>query len=403
MAASVPRFDFSLAIAGSTSITGGFSSGRQAVTDGPSLTLSSLTDLWGPQRALPPGHTRFKLSSLLESSVQMSNTTLCPPDVNAEIISQLQRGPTIGVAYIGVAISSALYGVTCIQTFQYYRTPRGRIDTRLLRLMVLVLWILDSTHQALIVHVMYYYLVQNYLNARALLDTVWSIPTEIIVNAFIACIVEMFFIMRIWKLSKNPLITGACTIFAVTHFSQYRARVLALELANKIDMRPPTAMYLVYPIRTFFYPSLVEAETKLKVTGSFGYGVAVIEDICIAASLVWILRQGRSGLRRSDDMIGRLVMLTITTGSLTTMFVIANLIAYLAAPSQLYVLFFNFMLGKLYINSLLTSLNSRTYMRGDNSSTVRLGNSTLPAFTTSLLVAQGAQGQDEEGKDESVV
>ncbi|EIW57859.1 uncharacterized protein TRAVEDRAFT_65494 [Trametes versicolor FP-101664 SS1] len=311
----------------------------------------------------------------------MSNTTVCPPDVNAEIVSQLQRGPTIGVAYIGVAISSALYGVTCIQTFQYYRTPRGRIDTRLLRLMVIVLWLLDSTHQALIVHVMYYYLIQNYLNARALLDTVWSIPTEIIVNGFIACIVEMFFIMRIWKLSKNPLITGACTIFAVAHFT----------------------MSLVYPIRTFFYPSLVEAETKLKVTGSFGYGIAVIEDICIAASLVWYLRKGRSGLCRSDDLIGRLVMLTITTGSLTTMFVIANLVAYLAAPSQLYVLFFNFMLGKLYTNSLLTSLNSRTYMRGDNSSTIRLGNSTLPAFTTSLLVAQAEQSQGAEEKDDSVV
>lgn len=36
-----------------------------------------------------------------------------------------------------------------------------------------LLRLLDSTHQALIVHVMYYYLVQNYLNARALLDTVW--------------------------------------------------------------------------------------------------------------------------------------------------------------------------------------------------------------------------------------
>lgn len=39
----------------------------------------------------------------------------------------------------------------------------------------LLLRILDSTHQALIVHVMYYYLVQNYLNARALLDTVWYV------------------------------------------------------------------------------------------------------------------------------------------------------------------------------------------------------------------------------------
>ncbi|KAJ8481491.1 hypothetical protein ONZ51_g5965 [Trametes cubensis] len=59
------------------------------------------------------------------------------------------------------------------------------------------------------------------------------------------------------------------------------------------------------------------------------------------------------------------------------MFVIANLIGYLAAPSQLYTLFFNFMLGKLYINSLLTSLNSHEYVRGDAS----LVTNTLPMST----------------------
>lgn len=36
-----------------------------------------------------------------------STATQCPPDVNAEILSQLDVGGTIGVAFLGVAISSA--------------------------------------------------------------------------------------------------------------------------------------------------------------------------------------------------------------------------------------------------------------------------------------------------------
>ncbi|KAH9847870.1 hypothetical protein C2E23DRAFT_483043 [Lenzites betulinus] len=253
-----------------------------------------------------------------------ANATQCPPDVNAEILSQLALGPTIGVAYLGVAISSAIYGITCIQTFQYYRSPRGSTDVPFLKFIVLILWMLDSSHQALIVQIVYHYLILNYANATALLRTVWSIPTEIIVNAVIACIVETFFVMRIWKLSRNTFVTGACMAFTIAHLS----------------------MNLVFPIRTFFYPILVEAETKLKSTGSSGLGVAVVADVSISMAMVWYLRKGRTGLRKSDDMIGRLIMLTITTGSFTTIFVIANLVAYLAAPSQLYVLFFNFMLGK---------------------------------------------------------
>ncbi|KAI0636109.1 hypothetical protein C8Q77DRAFT_616362 [Trametes polyzona] len=292
------------------------------------------------------------------------NATQCPPDENALILSQLALGPTIGVAYLGVAISSAVYGITCIQTFQYYRSPRGSADTPFLRFIVLILWMLDSTHQALIVQIVYHYLVLNYANASALLRTVWSIPTEIIVNAVIACIVETFFVMRIWKLSRNAFVTGACMLFTLAHLT----------------------MNLVFPIRTFFYPVLVEAETKLKSTGSSGLGVAVLADVSISAAMVWYLRKGRTGLRKSDDMIGRLIMLTITTGSFTTMFVIANLVAYLAAPAELYVLFFNFMLGKLYINSLLTSLNSRTYVRGGNEATMQVNSIPLSTF-------QAEQGQ----------
>ncbi|KAI8969879.1 hypothetical protein BD414DRAFT_540897 [Trametes punicea] len=282
----------------------------------------------------------------------------CPADINALILSQIKLGPTIGVAYLGVAISSAIYGVTCIQTFQYFRSPKSITDMLFLKLIVIALWVLDSAHQAIIISILYHYLITNYANPAALLEAVWSIGTEIIVNAAIAFAVETFFVMRIWKLSRNTWVTSACMLFTVAHLT----------------------MNLVFPIRTFFYPGLVEAETKLKSTGSSGLGVAVLADVSISVAMVWYLRQGRTGLRKSDDMIGRLIKLTITTGSLTTTFVIANLIAYLAAPAELYTLFFNFMLGKLYINSLLTSLNSRTYVRGGSEGTTQVNSIPLSTF-----------------------
>ncbi|KAJ8463958.1 hypothetical protein ONZ51_g9912 [Trametes cubensis] len=200
----------------------------------------------------------------------------CPADEAALILSQIQLGPTIGVTYLGVAISSAIYGVTCIQTFQYFRSPMRSSDATFLKLVVSVLWVLDSVHQALIISIPYHYLIINYANPVALLSTVWSISTEIIVNAVIACIVETFFVMRIWKLSRNHYATGICMLFTIAHLT----------------------MNLVFPIRTFFYTGLVEAEKKLKSTGSSGLGVAVLADVTISACMVWYLRKGRTGLRK---------------------------------------------------------------------------------------------------------
>ncbi|KAI0706365.1 hypothetical protein C8Q76DRAFT_749326 [Earliella scabrosa] len=251
-----------------------------------------------------------------------------------------------------------IYGVTCIQTFQYYRSEKARADVTFLRFIVGFLWVLDTIHEVLIIMIPYYYLVTNYANPFALLRTYWAIPTEIILNAIIAFTVESFFVMRIWKLSRNPFVTGACFVFTVAH----------------------GAMNLIFPIRVYFYPILIEAETELKSTASAGLSVAVVADLAISGAMVWYLNKGKTGIRRSDDMIGRLIAMTITTGVLTTVFVIANLIAYQAAPEELYNLFFNFMLGKLYINALLTSLNSRTFVRGGNETSVHVNSMPLSTF-----------------------
>ncbi|KAI0630553.1 hypothetical protein C8Q77DRAFT_1133824 [Trametes polyzona] len=331
------------------------------------------------------------------------NTTQCPTDENALILSQITLGPHIGVTYIGVAISSMVYGITCIQSFQYYRSRRSATDTLFLRITVsgsgcssrypehpqfgdstvspklghdtlvshvpaaycdifmtcgiVRVRLLDTAHQALVIHVMYYALVQHYEDASALLRTVWSIPTQVMVNAVIACIVEAIFVMRIWKFGRSIFVTGTCMAFALAHFG----------------------MFVGYCIKIFSYDIFAMGELELQSTGLWGLGVAVLANVTISAALVWCFHQGRTGLRKSksDGIIDRLIMMTVTTGSFTTVVVFAEFVAYLAAPLQSYGVFFSFMLGKLYINTLLTMLNSRTYVRGVSGAAIEINSIQL--------------------------
>ncbi|KAI9069019.1 hypothetical protein FKP32DRAFT_1671725 [Trametes sanguinea] len=227
-------------------------------------------------------------------------------------LSGISIGGTLGVTFVGVCISSMFYGVTCLQTFTYYRSARAKKDGRSLRLLVLALLALDSAHQAIVIHAAYNYLVLDVLDPLKLILLVWSVPAEIVFNA-------------------------------------------VLTLAN-------FSTNLAYAIQTFQYNDLFSAEKALRNHGIGGLCVSVVTEAMLSLSLAYYLNAQRTGLRKSNDMITKLIALTVTTGMLTTVFNIADLIAYIARPTDLYVLCFNFMLGKLYANALLTSLNSREYV-----------------------------------------
>ncbi|GJJ10180.1 hypothetical protein Clacol_004406 [Clathrus columnatus] len=56
----------------------------------------------------------------------------------------------------------------------------GRKDSRPFDASIAVIWILDTIHQALVAHVLYFYMVLNYNNSAAVDNLVWSIIAEIL-------------------------------------------------------------------------------------------------------------------------------------------------------------------------------------------------------------------------------
>ncbi|KAH9848467.1 hypothetical protein C2E23DRAFT_436931 [Lenzites betulinus] len=260
----------------------------------------------------------------------------------AALLAGFNIGDTLGVTFLGVCISSMLYGVTCLQTWHYYRSSRGKSDGWLMWLLVATLLVFDSTHQAIVIHAVYSYLVLDFANPVKVFLLVWSVPTEIVFNAILAIILNGFLTFRIWRVSKMYSLTLVAAILSCANFGTN----------------------LAYAIRGYPLAGILEAERVLRHHGIAGLSISVATETMISFSLAFYLHTRRTGLRKSNDMIGKLILLSVTTGLLTAAFNVANMISYIAAPDALYVLFFNFMLGKLYANALLTSLNSREYVLG---------------------------------------
>ncbi|KAF7440113.1 hypothetical protein PC9H_000457 [Pleurotus ostreatus] len=266
---------------------------------------------------------------------------------------------TMGAALIGCILAAALYGVSTVQTFFYF-THYSR-DPWYTQQIVLAVWVFDTLHQALITHTVYHYVISNYFNPTALGNMIWQeypgmLPVgfsfidpcidefsqlEVLVNGFIGLIVQSYLMHRIWRLSGKkiwPLILIGP--FIVGEFM----------------------CSLVFTILSLQMTTFAEL-TSLKGLSMSVNVLAAAGDLLISICLVLMLHKRRTGFKKSNTIISRLIIFTINTGLLTTMCAIASLISILVWDTTLIYVSFFFCIGRFYANTLLATLNARSIIR----------------------------------------
>ncbi|KAH8813787.1 hypothetical protein DL96DRAFT_1625388 [Flagelloscypha sp. PMI_526] len=96
----------------------------------------------------------------------------------------------------------------------------------------------------------------------------------------------------------------------------------------------------------------------LQVAGSIELGSSMLCDIVISAALVWLLRGSKqNSFKRTRNAIDKLVLYSVNIGPFDK---------WLAAPEDNFIFaIFHFSLGKIYVNSMLVSLNARDKIRNE--------------------------------------
>ncbi|KDQ25247.1 hypothetical protein PLEOSDRAFT_1071839 [Pleurotus ostreatus PC15] len=90
-------------------------------------------------------------------------------------------------------------------------------------------------------------------------------------------------------------------------------------------------------------------------------GASALADVLITGCLLFTLvRRKRTGMQATDGIINKIMLLTIQTGLITTVFAIADLVLALSVQGRGFNFIPDFALSKLYTNTLLASLNART-------------------------------------------
>uniref|UniRef100_V5EWD4 DUF6534 domain-containing protein n=2 Tax=Kalmanozyma brasiliensis (strain GHG001) TaxID=1365824 RepID=V5EWD4_KALBG len=266
---------------------------------------------------------------------------------------------SLGCMYIGVMLNVWLYGFSIVQAYIYYVNFKN--DKPLMRYFVLFLVIADSINAVFDQVFMYQYLVSNFGNLVYATKSNRAFAADPVMTGIIAFSTQLFFAWRVYKLMHSKIMPALIATGA------------AVSLLSAIGTTVGVEIVLFF-----------QEFQKFQVVVILWLGFAALTDVLITGSLVWTLNKSRTGFAGTDDVITKLIRMTLQTGALTTVFAIVDLVLFLTSTTTLH-LVFNLPLAKLYVNSLLSTLNARVTigqgaqqytMEGSNSDNARRGIST---------------------------
>jgi len=250
----------------------------------------------------------------------------------------IQLGNTLGAAFIGNLIAGVLYGITCTQAYRYYREKNR--DSKLFRWTILLLLMLDTVHIAMISHATYFYVILNYGNFLSLTIPNWSIIAPIYVSCISDFIIRTIFGKRVWFLTNRNKFLGfaICSTAIITPVFGFVCATRAFAIGTFLNF---------HRIAYLFY---------------LGLGSGMVADLFIAGSLCYTLSKGRTGFKKTDNLLNVLIRYSVNTSLLTCVCAMASFISYALWPDTFIYISIYVSLSKLYLNSLLATLNSREYL-----------------------------------------
>ncbi|KAL9714124.1 hypothetical protein Ac2012v2_002432 [Leucoagaricus gongylophorus] len=132
---------------------------------------------------------------------------------------------------------------------------------------------------------------------------------------------------------------------------------------------------------------------EISFIAALPFGItAVLSDIIIAVALCVLLQSNKSDFKDTNHIINKLIIYAINRCLLTSVVAVVEVVLFSVMPNPFYTFSIDFVIGKLYANSLLAALNSRGSIR------TTLVESDSNEMSTNFF-AIGAEAEDVQSRD----
>lgn len=252
-----------------------------------------------------------------------------PPNIGAI------AGPTL----LGFMFEYAFFAILCLLVYDYFSSfPDDKIVSKLV---VYSLFAITLTQTVLLTVDAWRMFATGYGNPLELLTVgfIWfSVP---VTTSVVSMIVQIFFAYRLYLLSKSWLLGGFITCVSLT---QGITGIVSGSQAHRINN------FALLPTQAF-------VGTITWLTGS------AVCDVIIAVSMIYFLSSRDTGFKETHNIIRRLVLLTIETGSVTAFLAIVTIVLFGVFPGQTYYTTPSIVMANSYAISAVVIFNNRTHFR----------------------------------------
>jgi len=266
-------------------------------------------------------------------SVSLPSPTSISPNINVEEIAAPQLLGGLGNWF--------LFGVLVVQIYVYsYNFPE---DRRQIKLMVYGVFLLETLQTALDGADLYYWFASGFGNIDHLTSP-YATPFDVpMTETLVSLTVQLFFMYRIMVLSQKR--SWWLCVFILLCSIVGGIAAFSAGVYTHIHGKYATGRILKMLVLTW-------------VTGN------TISDLLITSALIFYLVRRRT---REDYLSGHavvsIVRLLVETNIVTTIVSFATLLIVFLYPDNNWFVCPAFMIGKVYSNTLLVSLNNRIAIR----------------------------------------
>ncbi|KAF8916416.1 hypothetical protein CPB85DRAFT_283467 [Mucidula mucida] len=272
-----------------------------------------------------------------------------------EVSIELLTGPHI----LGMFLSWFLLGIINVQVYIFYlNQPHHNNPLREIKWFVYGLFLLEWAQTIMMTHDAFHWYVINWGNSATLNDIslIWlNVP---LLGSVISCAVQIFFAWQIRQLSKSNWMSGVIVLIALAHASTGIVSGIKVRVLGSLSKLGTTTGLVTFT-------HVGEAAT----------------DVIIAGAMTFFLFRMKSGFRRTDTQITKIIRLFLETGFLTSTVAILDVIFFFLFPPNTLHMVPSLMLPKLYTNALLAVLNSRI-LNGDRENS-KLTSVSIPLSSSS--------------------
>ncbi|KAJ7654751.1 hypothetical protein B0H17DRAFT_1186154 [Mycena rosella] len=248
----------------------------------------------------------------------------------------LLTGPILA----GTQFNWALLGTLTLQVYIFHVSfPKERAW---LKALVYTIFVLDVAQTAIASHFAYALLVNGWGDPTALTHLPWSSAAVPIFTGLISAAVQIFFAWRIYALKgENPFALAISVLIVMLALMQCFSAIISDAL--------------------FSVTTELSEITKLMAGVKVWLIGSAVCDIVITFTMIVILSQyqQKTPWKKTDSMITKLIYSTVETGAITSVVAILDVVLFILFPNNYLHEAPAFMLGKVYSNVLLATLNQR--------------------------------------------